>query len=111
MHTETDTLTCDLCGTEATPETQIGLDLDTGHDVCPDCQSAEDMADDCDIQPDDWITEEGNQFYQNGTLILDATDMTDKQAARAAALIMKRQQYWPNVWFISDHGNVHSFTF
>lgn len=66
----------------------------------------------CDeIEHDDWVTEDGCQFYQNGKLILDASDLSDKQAARAAALIMKRQQWWPNVWFLSDHGNLQQMAF
>jgi hypothetical protein len=59
----------------------------------------------------DWTTPDGNRFYQDGKLVLDASEMSDRQARRAAALEMKRQQFWPNVWYLSDHGNLHPFTF
>lgn len=62
---------------------------------------------------DDWSTDDGNIFRHHGTgrVVLDATDMTDEQASRAAGRIMRKEGFWPNVWFISDHGNVSVFQF
>lgn len=74
---------------------------------CPDDQEEESE----EIQDDDWTTSDGCKFYQNGKLILDCTDLSDKRSAVLAARIMKAQQFWPNVWYISDHGNVSPFTF
>ena len=64
-----------------------------------------------EIAEGDWTTPDGIHFYQDGKPILDTSEMSDRQARRAAALEMKRQQFWPNVWYLSDHGNLHPFTF
>ena len=79
--TETGALVCDVCGSDVPLTMQLAL-ID-GANVCESCLSETD-----EIMDDDWTTDDGNRFYQNGKLILDASDMTDKQAARAAALVM-----------------------
>jgi len=62
---------------------------------------------------DDWVTGDGCIFrhHGKGTVVLDATDLTDSEAKRLAARIMRKNQFWPNVWYVSDHGNVSEFTF
>ena len=58
------------------------------------------------IEDDDWTTDDGGvRFYQNGRLRLDATDMTTEQTKRAIARIMRKDNYFPNFWSLSDHGN------
>jgi hypothetical protein len=59
-------------------------------------------------QDDDITTEDGNTFYQSGELVVDATD--DDSPWPALEAYMNGQQYWPNVWFVSDHGNAHIMT-
>lgn len=54
---------------------------------------------------DDITTEDHCKFYQYGKLILKLEENADhKQALRD---YMEQEQFWPNVWFISDHGNAH----
>jgi hypothetical protein len=74
-------------------------------DSCEFCPEAD------RIEEGDWTTEDGLRFYQDGKLVLDSSEMTDAQAERAAGRIMRKQQWFPNVWFVSDHGNVSLFTF
>jgi hypothetical protein len=71
-----------------------------------DCIEGEDC-----IEEGDWVTYDGCKFYADGQLVLDATDMTDAQAARAAGRIMRAGGFFPNIWAISDHGNIAVFTF
>lgn len=65
---------------------------------------------DC-IEEGDWTTSDGCIFYADGEIVLDTTDMSDAQAARAAGRIMRSEGFFPNIWVVSDHGNVSSFTF
>jgi hypothetical protein len=59
-------------------------------------------------QDDDITTEDGNTFYQSGKLVVDATN--DDSPWPALESYMETEQYWPNVWSISDHGNAHIMT-
>jgi hypothetical protein len=63
------------------------------------------MADDEQPAEDDITTEDHKNFYQNGKLVLEL----DEDADHIAALkeYMEKEQFYPNVWFISDHGNAH----
>ena len=78
-----------------------------------DVELDDDVEIDDEIQDDDWTTDDGCIFRNafSGKVVLDATDMTDAQAARAAGRIMRAEGFFPNVWYISDHGNVSLFTF
>jgi hypothetical protein len=77
-----------------------------------DCVEGDDPADDADcIEEGDWTTCDGCVFYCDGEIVLDTTDMSDAQAARAAGRIMRAEGFFPNIWVVSDHGNVSSFTF
>jgi hypothetical protein len=66
----------------------------------------EDMTD-LDMEPleDDLITYDHVHWYQYGRLALVTADETDFRAALRAH--MDADAFWPNVWFISDHGNAH----
>lgn len=82
-------------------------------------------------QEDDLTTEDHRTFYKFGHCVLESvTDDTgdwwryratsrgpwmplcqgvdDQQAVQ---IYMDKTQYWPNVWFISDHGNAHLVRF
>jgi hypothetical protein len=68
------------------------------------------------VEQGDWTTDDGCKFYRRVPgrgvqLVLDATDMTDAQAERAAGRIMRKEGFFPNIWYVSDHGNVSVFTF
>jgi hypothetical protein len=73
---------------------------------------------------DDITTTDHEEFYQDGRLVLSASrnregyyyaridgreqrigPFSDYKAALRA--FMDRVQFWPNAWFISDHGNAH----
>lgn len=66
-------------------------------------------------EPDegDWITSDHRNFYSYGKRVLEVDDDTATDHKRLWAAIdatMKRQNFYPNVWFISDHGNWHLMT-
>lgn len=56
----------------------------------------------------DITTEDHRRFYQYGKLVLDLDEDDDHEAA--VREFMERSKFWPNVWFISDHGNAHLMT-
>jgi hypothetical protein len=81
-------------------------------DDCADVDDQDAFADDAScIEEGDWTTSDGCIFYADGEIVLDTTDMSDAQAARAAGRIMRSEGFFPNIWVVSDHGNVSSFTF
>lgn len=56
----------------------------------------------------DYTSEDHCKWYQFGKLAVTVSiDGDYKQALREH---MEQEQYWPNVWFISDHGNAHLIT-
>lgn len=87
-------------------------------------------------QEDDITTGDHQRFYQNGRLVL-RLDNPDAESGDSDAghytylapgmrwrnlgtfeccedalrAYMDATQYWPNCWFISDHGNAHLITF
>lgn len=62
----------------------------------------DDTADDGDGEPaeDDITTEDHHKWYQNGKLYVTGD-------VKALKRQMKKDQFYPDVWFISDHGNAH----
>lgn len=63
-------------------------------------------------QEDDYTTTDHIHWYQYGQLVLTTADSNDPHASadNAFALVkahMDGAKWWPNVWFISDHGNAH----
>lgn len=63
----------------------------------------EDKAD--EPEEDDITTDDHRQFYQYGLLVLTVFDADDMYGALQE--FMQQENFWPNVWFISDHGNAH----
>lgn len=75
----------------------------------------------------DWQTEDHLNFYQDGKHVLrlqmrtppreigvrwrsrdaEAGEVSDAAMWRQIDEVMARQKFYPNVWFISDHGNAH----
>lgn len=58
---------------------------------------------------EDLVTEDHRNFYRYGMddrkPVVSVEDGDDWRAAVKA--YMDKTRYWPNVWFISDHGNAH----
>lgn len=55
------------------------------------------------IEDDDIVTEDGgNTFYQNGRLYARGEAELKKK--------MDQDKFWPNIWNVSDHGNVSHYT-
>jgi hypothetical protein len=55
----------------------------------------------------DLITYDHAKVYQDGKLVLETTPERFAQDVKA---FMDGEQFWPNIWFISDHGNAHLLT-
>ncbi len=56
----------------------------------------------------DYQTSDHSKFYQYGKLVLTVdADASSGEMWQAIKSHMEASQYWPNVWFISDHGNCH----
>lgn len=53
----------------------------------------------------DITTEDHKRYFQYGRMILNLGGDVDHIAALREH--MDGSQFWPNVWFISDHGNAH----
>lgn len=107
-------------------------------DATADHECAADDAEPTEPQEDDITTTDHETFYQNGkpVLWLTAYGVSDdydrvlekgnrwvlalnngtqitilaKTCEQAVRQYMERSQFWPNVWFISDHGNAHLMT-
>ena len=61
-------------------------------------------------EPDegDWTTEDHRRFYSDRELVLDLpADTGECEMWAAIETRMKEDGFWPNVWWISDHGNAH----
>jgi len=66
---------------------------------------------------EDFAPEEGDlttsdhiHFYQDGRHVLTirgGADASETSMWRQLDAYMKRSNFYPNVWFISDHGNAH----
>jgi hypothetical protein len=57
---------------------------------------------------DDLVTEDHSKFYQCGKLVLTVDrDASELEMWRAIETYMAKANFWPGVWFISDHGNAH----
>ena len=63
-----------------------------------------------ELEPEegDYLTEDHRRFWQYDKLVLALPEHVGWQAAIRAH--MDRERFWPNVWFVSDHGNAHLLT-
>jgi hypothetical protein len=57
----------------------------------------------------DYTTEDHHRFYQHGKLVVEVGPDDDWRLA--VVRHMEINKFWPNVWFISDHGNAHLLSF
>lgn len=53
----------------------------------------------------DYTTEDHIHFYQYGKCVVVVPD--GEEWAAVVKAHMDREQFWPNVYFVSDHGNSH----
>ena len=53
----------------------------------------------------DYTTEDHEHFYQFGKRAVVVSEEEEWPPTLKAH--MDREQFWPNVWWISDHGNAH----
>jgi hypothetical protein len=59
-------------------------------------------------QEDDLVTEDHSNFYESGKKVLTVDpEATEHEMWLAIIKYMKKSNYYPNVWFVSDHGNAH----
>ena len=67
----------------------------------------EDVANDAFDEPEegDYTTEDHGRFCQFGKLAVVVDEIEEWPHMLKAH--MDREQFWPNVWFVSDHGNAH----
>jgi hypothetical protein len=59
-------------------------------------------------EEDDYTTTDHVHFYQSGKLAVTVPE--GRSIAKRLRGHMEQTGYWPNVWFISDHGNAHLMT-
>jgi hypothetical protein len=78
-----------------------------------DWLSEDDAIDEESNEPteDDLITDDHIHFYSSGkralTLSETTTGVDTASMWKAIDAWMEKSNYYPNVWFISDHGNAH----
>lgn len=99
---------CPECGTEfkendgfetADDEVCCSEDCAVRHEI------AEGLREPAEPEEGDLTTENHRVFWSRGKVAFAVGEDEDwRQAAREW---MDREQFWPNVWLISDHGNAH----
>lgn len=60
-----------------------------------------------DLEPEegDYFTEDHGRFYQYGKVVVEVDKDDDWRPA--VRKHMEQEKFYPNVWFVSDHGNYH----
>ena len=43
----------------------------------------------------------------NGRVLADVTEWTESDIVHFIRDKMDKENYWPNVWYVSDHGNIN----
>jgi hypothetical protein len=96
-------------------------DSDSDKDLAGDASQEQDTDDDTILDEPcegDLVTEDHVTFFTIGgryrwPLKLQRPDLTvaeDEDWQDLVRAFLDRQQFWPNVWFVSDHGNWHVLT-
>lgn len=94
MTDETSTAMCSGCADDAMESGLFTTDPDD------ESESGSDEPEDGDITTSDHL-----RFYQYGKLWLEIDE--DDDMWQQIETRMSRDNFYPNVWFISDHGNAH----
>jgi hypothetical protein len=100
-----------------TPDDDVDSDEDLASDACPEQDEDDDASLDEPCEGD-LVTEDHVTFYTiSGSyrwpLKLQRPDLTvaeDEDWQVVVRASMDKTQFWPNVWFVSDHGNWHLLT-
>lgn len=71
--------------------------------VKPEYDAEDDEIDDGGTEEGDYVTDDHRRFFQYGELVVEVPEDEDWEPHVKAH--MDSQEFWPNVWFISDHGN------
>lgn len=80
---------------------QCGDEFDGDEVLCADCLDTEPR----EPEEGDITTEDYRKFYQYGRIYLQVG--RDADWRKSVNRQMKKDGFFPNVWFISDHGNAH----
>jgi hypothetical protein len=75
---------------------------------CPECNNDDEEEESSGIifmEDDDITTSDHMKFFQSGKLYLTVGEDDDYKSLLKAK--MEKDGFFPNVWFISDHGNAH----
>lgn len=89
-------------------EDQNAFDEDLLADEDQDQDEDEDQDEFSKPEEGDITTEDHARFFQYGKLWLEIDKDIDTREMNAAIRHkMDQDQFWPNIWFISDHGNAH----
>ena len=92
---------CDICSRPF--QTNSGDDT-----ICPDCLYG-DLGEPDEPQEEDLVTDDHQRFFRFGMSdrrpVVQVPENEDWRIH--VKVYMDRTMYWPNVWFISDHGNAH----
>jgi len=74
-------------------------------------RTIEEVAEPFEPEDDDLTTIDHARFYQGGKLCVKVSpDASTAEMWAAIDKFCKEEQFWPNVWFLSDHGNAHLMT-
>ena len=105
MDDESGTPMCDGCATDAL---ESGV-FYTNDDDADDADDTEEEADSEPQEPEegDYTTSDHVHFYVDGKLVLTVPGGEEGDHVAALKAHMEQEGYWPNAWFISDHGNAH----
>ncbi len=93
---------CPKCGDPIDDDKEAGDTCDCGY-VFP--ATHEETEEPTEPEEDDITTSDHRKFYQSGKLVLTVDE--DDDHVQALKEFMDKEKFWPNCWFISDHGNAH----
>lgn len=62
------------------------------------------------LEEDDFYSYDGVTWYQSGKQIFTCNERCEEPYNTSAhlAAYAAKENYWPNAWIISDHGNLHN---
>lgn len=92
---------CPDCGEE------IPKDISPGEE-CSNCGHVFWPEEGSEPEEGDYLTEDHIRFYQYGKLVVEVPldkERSYKDWRSFVKAHMDKGKFWPNVWFISDHGN------
>jgi hypothetical protein len=99
---------------EIHPRLFARMDADLAREEEESCDSSSEPEEEPDEEPDepgedDLTTSDHRHFYQYGKLVLEVEE--DQECEPALKAYMDKEGFWPDAWFISDHGNAHRISY